>query len=308
MLRSLDLPQDPRLLVGLATGDDAGVYKIRDDIALIFTIDFITPVVDDPRLFGQIAAANALSDVYAMGGDPVTAMNVVCFPACKLGIEVLQAILEGGLSKLKEAEVLLVGGHSVDDLELKYGLSVTGVVHPDKVVTNSGARPGDILFLTKPLGLGILATAVKGGLAGPAEMEKAGQIMTTLNREASLRMRERDVHACTDVTGFGLAGHGLEMARASGVVLEIEMDRLPIMEDALEYASMGLIPAMAYDNRECYGTAVELVAEPGNTEIFLYDPQTSGGLLIALPPDRARGFPWPSIGRVVEGRPCVKVV
>ena len=308
MLRSLDLPQDPRLLVGLATGDDAGVYRIRDDLALIFTIDFITPVVDDPRLFGRIAAANALSDVYAMGGDPIVAMNVVCFPACKLETEVLHPILKGGLDKLKEAGVLLVGGHSVDDLELKYGLSVTGVVHPDRVVTNAGARPGDLLFLTKPLGLGILATAIKSGLADSAAIEKAGLIMATLNREASLQMRDRDVHACTDVTGFGLVGHGSEMARASGVTLEIEMDRLPIMEEAFEYASMGLIPAMAYDNKDCYGAVVELVAEPGDAEIFLYDPQTSGGLLIALPPDRFQGFPWPSIGRVVEGRPRVRVV
>jgi len=289
------------LLVGLSTGDDAGVYKLREDLALIQTVDFITPVVDDPYLFGQIAAANALSDVYAMGGDPIIAMNVVCFPACKLDIGVLQAILKGGLSKVKEAGGLLVGGHSVDDLELKYGLCVTGVVHPQSVVTNAGARPGDLLFLTKPLGLGIMATAIKGGLVEPHVEKKVGAIMATLNREASHQMRKRGVHACTDVTGFGLVGHGLEMAKASGVTLEIELERLPIIEEAWEYAAMGLIPAMAYDNQECYRDSVELNREPGDAEIFLYDPQTSGGLLIALPPDTAQDFPWPCIGRVVEG-------
>ncbi len=307
-METLDLPKDPHLLVGLATGDDAGVYKIREDLALIQTLDFITPVVDDPCIFGQIAAANALSDVYAMGGDPLMAVNVVCFPACKLDIGVLRAILRGGLSKVKEAGALLVGGHSVDDLELKYGLCVTGVIHPHRVVTNAGAQPGDLLFLTKPLGLGIVATAIKGGLVEPYVEEKAGTIMATLNREASHQMGERGVHACTDVTGFGLTGHGLEMARASRVTLEIELEHLPIIEEALEYAAMGLIPAMAYDNRECYKVNVELNRDPGDSEIFLYDPQTSGGLLIALPPDTARDFPWPCIGRVVEGDGKIKLV
>ncbi len=295
-------------MVGLATGDDAGVYKIREDLALIQTIDFITPVVDDPFLFGQIAAANALSDVYAMGGDPLMAMNVVCFPACKLDMGVLRVILEGGLSKVKEAGALLVGGHSVDDLELKYGLSVTGVVHPRRVVTNAGARPGDLLFLTKPLGIGIVATAIKGGVAETLVAERVGGIMATLNREASLQMRERGVRACTDITGFGLVGHGLEMARASGVALEITLGGLPIIEEALDYASMGLIPGGAYRNRECYKRGVEFVRAPGELEIFLYDPQTSGGLLIALPSDKAQDFPWPCIGRVVEGEGRIRVV
>jgi len=307
-LEDLTLPRDPRLLVGLATGDDAGVYKIREDLALIQTIDFITPVVDDPFLFGQIAVANALSDVYAMGGDPVTALNVVCFPACQLDMTVLKAILAGGLEKMKEAEVILVGGHSVDDLELKYGLSVTGVVHPEMVVTNAGARPGDLLFLTKPLGLGIVATAVKGGLAHARVARRAGEIMATLNREASRAMVERGVHACTDVTGFGLVGHALEMARASGVTLEVELERLPLIEEAVDYASMGLIPGGAYDNQECYKARVEYSRDPGDLEMFLYDPQTSGGLLIALPPDEARGFPWPCIGRAVAGESKIRIV
>ncbi len=294
--------------MGLATGDDAGVYKIREDLALIQTLDFITPVVDSPSLYGQIAAANALSDVYAMGGDPLIALNVVCFPACKLDISVLRAILEGGLSKVKEAGALLIGGHSVDDLELKYGLCVTGVVHPDGVVTNSGARVGDLLFLTKPLGLGIVATAIKGGLADPLVEEKVGAIMATLNREASHQMREREVHSCTDVTGFGLVGHGLEMARASGVTLELELDRLPIVEEALEYATMGLIPAMAYDNQACFSECVEMARDPKDLEVFLYDPQTSGGLLIALPSDKAQGFPWPCVGQVVKGDGKIRVV
>ena len=307
-LGSLDLPHDPRLLVGLTTGDDAGVYKIREDLALIQTIDFITPVVDDPFFFGQIAAANALSDVYAMGGDPLMAMNVVCFPACKLDMGVLGEILKGGLSKVKEAGAVLVGGHSVDDLELKYGLSVTGVVHPEKVVTNAGARPEDLLFLTKPLGLGIVATAIKGGLAEPPVAEKVGKIMATLNRDSSREMLKRGVHACTDVTGFGLVGHGLEMARASGVTLEIELDMLPIIKEALEYAAMGLIPAGAYDNQECYREEVDYAREPGDLEMFLYDPQTSGGLLIALTSDTAHDFPWPCIGRVVEGEGRIRIL
>ncbi len=307
-MRSLDIPQDPHLLVGLATGDDAGVYKISEDLALIQTIDFITPVVDDPFLFGQIAAANALSDVYAMGGEPLMAMNVVCFPTCKLEMEVLEKILAGGLGKVKETGALLVGGHSVDDLELKYGLAVTGAIHPQEVVTNAGARPGDLLFLTKPLGLGIVATAIKGGLASPAVAEEAGSAMASLNREASRQMRKRGVHACTDVTGFGLVGHGLEMAKASGVTLEIELERLPIIEGVLEYSSMGLIPAMAYENQESFRSYVDYVRDPGELEILLYDPQTSGGLLIALPSDKAQGFPWPCIGRVVKGDGRFRVV
>ena len=294
--------------MGLTTGDDAGVYKLREDLALIQTVDFITPVVDDPFLFGEIAAANAFSDVYAMGGQPLTVLNVVCFPGCKLGMEVLEKVLAGGLNKVKEAGALLVGGHSVDDLELKYGLAVTGVVHPEKVVTNAGARPGDLLFLTKPLGLGIVATAVKGGLADPAVAKKAGEIMATLNRDASLAMLERGVHACTDVTGFGLVGHGLEMARASGVTLELELEGLPIIEEALEYAAMGLIPAGAYDNQECYRARVDYGRDPGELEMLLYDPQTSGGLLIALPPRGARDFPWPCIGRVVPGEGRIRIV
>ena len=294
--------------MGLITGDDAGVYKLREDLALIQTIDFITPVVDDPFLFGEIAAANALSDVYAMGGQPLTVLNVVCFPGCKLGMEVLEKVLAGGLNKVKEAGALLVGGHSVDDLELKYGLAVTGVVHPEKVVTNAGARPGDLLFLTKPLGLGIVATAIKGGLADPPVAKKAGEIMATLNRDASLAMLERGVHACTDVTGFGLVGHGLEMARASGVTLELELERLPVIEEALEYAAMGLIPAGAYDNQECYRDRVDYGRDPGELEMLLYDPQTSGGLLMALPPRGAHGFPWPCIGRVVPGEGRIRIV
>ena len=291
----------------MTTGDDAGVYKIREDLALIQTIDFITPVVDDPFLYGQIAAANALSDVYAMGGEPLTVLNVVCFPACKLDLEVLKAMLAGGLKKVKEAGALLVGGHSVDDLELKYGLAVTGVVHPDRVVTNAGARPGDLLFLTKPLGLGVVATAIKGGLAHPDVAQKTGAIMATLNRDASLAMKERGVHACTDVTGFGFAGHGLEMARASGVTLEVELNRLPIIEEAKDYAAMGLIPAMAYDNQACFSEHLEMARDPKDLEMFLYDPQTSGGLLIALPPEKAQDFPWPCIGHVVSGEAKVRI-
>jgi len=294
-------------LVGIHTGDDAGVYKLSENTALIQTVDYITPVIDDPYTFGQIAAANALSDVYAMGGVPLTALNIVCFPTCKLKIEVLKAILEGGLSKIKEAGAILIGGHSVDDMELKYGLSITGVVHPERIITNAGAKPGDFLFLTKPLGLGIIVTAIKGGLASEDAIEKATALMITLNRESSQKMQERQAHACTDITGFGLIGHAVEMAKASKVNIEFWLDKIPFISEALEYASMGLIPAMAYLNKECFSHFVICEKELKDLEMLLYDPQTSGGLLIAFP-ENNESFPWPCIGRIVKGEGKVKII
>ncbi len=215
ILADLPLETDPNLLVGRETSDDAGVYKLRDDLALIQTLDFFTPIVNDPYLFGQIAAVNALSDVYAMGGKPLTAMNIVCFPKKTLDKSVLKEILKGGLEKIHEAGALLVGGHSVDDVELKYGLSVTGIIHPDKVMTNAGARPGDQLILTKPIGTGIIATALKGKAASPEAEEAMIRVMVESNRIGAEVMQEVGAHVCTDITGFGLLGHALEMAIAS---------------------------------------------------------------------------------------------
>ena len=320
MLQSLPTEHDPNLLVGRGTSDDAGVYRIRDDLALIQTVDFLTPIVDDPYHFGRIAAANALSDVYAMGGRPLTAMNIVCFPVGKLPMDVLKEILRGGLEKIHESGAVLVGGHSVDDLELKYGLSVTGVVAPDAVVTNAGARPGDALVLTKPLGTGVLATAVKGGMASEHAATFGIEVMASLNRAAAEAMQDFSVHAATDITGFGLLGHALEMARASKVVLRIEVDRVPFLPEVVEYASMGMVPAGTYANRRFCSNLVK--ADPGVDPLMLdllADAQTSGGLLIALPEDQAEnlvarlikdGVPQAAcIGRVESsGDPGIRVV
>ena len=309
MLADLPLQTHPDLLIGRGTSDDAGVYRLRDDLALIQTLDFFTPIVDDPRTCGRIAACNALSDVYAMGGTPLTAMNIVCFPRQDLPLDVLREILRGGLEVIQEAGALLVGGHSVEDPELKYGLSVTGVVHPERVVSNAGARPGDRLILTKPLGTGVLSTAVKGGLA-PREVEvEAVRWMSTLNRDAAQAMQEVGVNACTDVTGFGLLGHALEMARASGATLELDAARVPLIPGVRDLAAMGMIPAGSFANRRfCAG---RLSVDPGVDPLLvdlLADAQTSGGLLIAVSYERTeslhealerRRLPHPEIGRVL---------
>jgi selenide,water dikinase len=282
------------------------VFRVRDDLALIQTVDFFTPIVDDPRTFGRIAATNALSDVYAMGGTPMLAMNIVCFPRKRLPIEVLREVLRGGQEVVEQAGALLVCGHSVEDPELKYGLSVTGSVHPDRVVTNAGARPGDRLVLTKPLGTGVVATAVKAGLAPAAAEAEAVRWMTMLNRDAAEAMQEVGAHACTDVTGFGLLGHALEMARASGVALELDASRVPLIGGVAELAAMGMIPAGSFANRSFCAAAVTVDAavDPLLADL-LADAQTSGGLLIAVAAERAealhaaldrRGVPHPEIG------------
>lgn len=279
----MELVADPNLIVGFDKADDAGVYKIRDDIALILTVDFFTPIVDDPFLFGQIAAANALSDVYAMGGRPLCAMNIAGFPAQTMDIAVLHEILRGGLEKLREAGAALAGGHTVEDPELKYGLSVTGIVHPDCVLTNQGARPGDRLILTKPLGTGIVNTAIKGELASEGAIAEIIASMATLNRVAAEVMGRYDIHACTDITGFGLVGHVGEMVAGSGVAARLSAARLPYFASAAEYAAMGLLPAGLHRNREyCAPLTVEQEGVPLEIADLLYDPQTSGGLLIAL--------------------------
>jgi selenide, water dikinase len=281
-------PTDENVLVGLDRADDAGVYKISDDLALIQTVDFFTPIVDDPYWFGQIAAANALSDVYAMGGIPKTAMNLVAFPVKQMDLSVLRQIIQGGIDKLAEAGVVLIGGHSIEDKELKYGLSVTGIVHPARVLTKKNLQPGDRLVLTKPLGTGIVNTAIKAGMA-PADLtDKVTRLMAALNRDAAGIMVRFNVHACTDITGFGLLGHLAEMVYGSGVSVRVFSDCVPVFTEALEFAAMGLIPAGAYKNKEFRESMIDFrhtVAR--SVQDVLFDPQTSGGLLISVGRDQA---------------------
>lgn len=291
ILADLPLETDPNLLVGRETSDDAGVYKLREDLALIQTLDFFTPIVNDPYLFGQIAAVNALSDVYAMGGRPLTAMNIVCFPKKTLDKSVLKEILKGGLSKIHEAGALLVGGHSVDDVELKYGLSVTGIVHPDKVMTNAGARAGDQLILTKPIGTGIIATALKGKTASKEAEEAMIRVMCELNKTAAEVMAEVGAQACTDITGFGLLGHALELAQASRCGMTLTASRVPIIPMARDYAQMGFIPGGTHANRNyCHRSLTVDPSIPAYLLDILSDAQTSGGLLISIHPDKVQAF------------------
>jgi len=274
--------------VGLDRSDDAGVYKVTDDIAIIQTVDFFTPIVDDPYWFGQIAAANALSDVYAMGGVPKTAMNLVAFPLKEMEIAVLRMIIQGGLDKIREAGVVLIGGHSVEDSELKYGLSVTGFIHPDRVLTKGGLQEGDRLILTKPLGTGIINTAIKGGLASEEIIDTVTRLMATLNREAADVMSLYPVHACTDITGFGLIGHLAEMIVNAGIGIRLKSERIPIIPEALEYAGIGLVPAGTYNNREFRKSITEFGPSVDRfTQDVLFDPQTSGGLLICVDGEKA---------------------
>ena len=281
----------PNLLVGIEHIDDAGVYKVRDDLALVQTVDFFTPIVDDPYTFGQIAAANALSDVYAMGATPVTAMNLVAFPFQSMEMSILTDILRGGLDTMREAEVVLVGGHSIEDQELKYGLAVTGLIHPDAILTNTGAVVGDRIILTKPLGTGIINTAQKGGMASPEAVQRAGAIMAALNRVAAEVMKGFRVHACTDVTGFGLLGHLSEMLGGGGIGIKVFVAEVPILTGAEEYAGMGLVPGGARRNSAFYAPKVQGGEKcPPVLLDILYDPQTSGGLLIATPEADADGL------------------
>lgn len=276
--------QDENLLVGLETSDDAAVYKITDEIAMIQTLDFFTPIVDDPYLFGQIAAANSLSDVYAMGGEPKIALNIVAFPNC-LDSEILGDILRGGAEKVKEAGAVLVGGHTIQDEEPKYGLSVSGFVHPDRVWKNYGCKPGDALILTKPIGSGIVNTAVKADMASEEAIQDVVRVMASLNKKAKEVIEQYPISACTDITGFGLLGHCAEMASASNVTLELNLKGIPWIKEADAYVKMGLVPAGAYRNREHTCNMVDV----GNAEEYeidlLYDPQTSGGLLVSVAPE-----------------------
>lgn len=270
------------------TSDDAGIYRLTDEIALIQTLDFFTPIVNEPYDFGRIAAANSLSDVYAMGGKPLTAMNIVCFPIKGMDKSILRSILEGGLEVIHKAGAILVGGHSVEDPELKYGLSVTGVVHPEKFLTNAGAKPGDLLVLTKPLGTGVLATALKGKMLENTTTSTITELMATLNKDASEVMVEIGVNACTDITGFGLLGHALEMSVASKVCFRIYTDRVPLIPEAQTFASMGMIPAGSFSNQKYCSKHLEI--KPSIDPILLdllSDAQTSGGLLISIPSEKA---------------------
>jgi selenide,water dikinase len=272
----------------LDRADDAGVYKISDDLALIQTVDFFTPIVDDPYWFGQIAAANALSDVYAMGGTPKTAMNLVAFPIKQMDLAVLRQIIQGGLDKLTEADVVLIGGHSIEDKELKYGLSITGVVHPERVLTKKDLRAGDRLVLTKPLGTGIANTVIKAGMASADLVDQVTHLMASLNRDAARIMSNFNITACTDVTGFGLLGHLAEMVCGSNMSVRVFSDQVPVIAQALEFASMGLIPAGAYKNREFRESMIDFAetVERSRQDV-LVDPQTSGGLLISVSANQA---------------------
>ncbi|MFP7170868.1 selenide, water dikinase SelD [Terribacillus halophilus] len=276
--------KDPNLIVGLETGDDAGVYKLNDTTALVQTVDFFTPIVDDPYDFGQIAAANAISDVYAMGGTPLTALNIVAFPIANLDKSILADILRGASDKLREANVTLVGGHSIDDQEPKFGLSVTGTVHPDKIQTNAGAKPGDQLILTKPIGVGIYTTSLKRGLLDEGEIANVTKVMATLNKVASETMQRYTVHACTDVTGFGLLGHATEMARESGQEIVLSFNDIPVLPRVRALAEAGAIPGGTKNNFDHVKGNVTFSEELDQIDQYiLADAVTSGGLLMSVP-------------------------
>jgi len=309
-----------RVIVGLDTSDDAGVYRLTDGIALIQTLDFITPIVDDPYVYGQIAVCNSLSDVYAMGGTPVTALNIICFPTDKFTLDVLSKVLQGGADKLAEAGVQLLGGHSVEDEELKFGISVTGVVHPDNVIRNCGIMEGDLLVLTKPLGTGIISTAIKAGMTEESHIPPFVESMNTLNEKAAAFMKEFPVHACTDITGFGFMGHLSEMLGKDSFEITVHAENIPYLPGAEEYASMGLIPGGMYRNRDFAGDRCIIEKSvPRERADIVFDPQTSGGLLVALPKDyaeqyveflRTAGVSWASIvGEVKKsGEPRIRLV
>ena len=297
LLEGIRVHEDPNLLVGFDKSDDASVYKVSDDLALVQTVDFFPPIADDPYLFGQIAATNALSDVYAMGGEPKLCLNIMAIPE-SMPKEAVHQLLRGGYDKVYAAGALITGGHSILDDEPKYGLAVTGFVHPDRVLTNAGARPGDVLLLTKPLGIGVLTTAAKADMASQEAIALAERLMTTLNKSARDATVNYRVHACTDVTGFGLLGHACEMAQGSGVELELHVGDIDLIPEAVELARMGILPAGMYRNR----AFAEGEVDAGNTELcrqdLLYDPQTAGGLLMAVDPADAEAL-------LAELRRCV---
>jgi len=286
------LPQkknDPRVLVGFNHADDAGVVKINDELALVQTVDLFTPIVDDPFTYGQISAANSLSDIYAMGGKPISALNIVGFPKDIFSLDILGDILAGGQTKAEEADCAIVGGHTIKDDELKYGMAVTGLIHPKKIISNAGAQPGDVLLLSKPIGTGTITTALKAGKGNDAMVKRAVEVMLQLNRDAADISIEIGIHACTDITGFGLLGHALEMAEASGVGLELDFARIPILADAIETTAQGFVPGGTKSNHLYVAPNVTYTSSlTMNQQLLLNDPQTSGGLLLAVPQEKVQ--------------------
>lgn len=316
VLKKLPAPpvRDPRLLVGVETSDDAGVFQLTDDLAIVQTLDFFTPIVDDPYWFGQIAAANAISDVFAMGGKPITVLNIVGFPISKLDPSILTEILRGAADKVAEAGAVLVGGHSIDDPEPKFGLAVTGTVHPSRVLTNATARPGDVLILTKPIGVGIQTTAIKRDALSPEQTQEVMTVMATLNKYAAECMEAYPVNACTDVTGFGLMGHSLEMAEGSNIGIRIYADQVPVLPGTRELAEQGIIPGGSKSNFRWVADRVHFPEEMEELDrLILCDAVTSGGLLISLPAEdgyrlledlHVQGISWAKvIGDVVSELP-----
>jgi selenide, water dikinase len=282
---------NPDVIVGLDTSDDAGVFRLNDETALVQTVDYFTPIVDDPYMFGAIAAANALSDVYAMGGRPLTVLNIVGFPVGRLDKKILAEILRGGADKVKEAGAVIIGGHSIDDRDPKFGMAVTGIVHPDKVWTNAGACPGDKLVLTKPIGAGILTTAIKRAKASPEAIEQVQQVMAALNKTASEVAQGFEIHACTDITGFGLLGHAMEMARASSVGIVIDADRVPVLPDTRSLAEQGIMPGGTHRNFDWLKDDVDYADSVDVTmRYILCDAVTSGGLLFSVAADAAESL------------------
>jgi selenide,water dikinase len=286
ILKFLPLPDDPNILVDIDTQDDAGVYKVNDDLALVLTTDFFPPVCSDPYEFGQIAAANSISDVYAMGGDPVLALNIMMFPAARLPMEAYAAIIKGGAEKASEAGVRIIGGHTIDDFPPKYGLAVVGYVHPKKIITNAGARPGDLLILTKPVGTGVILAGQRLGLASEKDIEETKRQMKLLNRSAAEVMKKFNVRGATDITGFGLAGHTLKMARASKVSIAINMKKVPLIGETYRIADEGCIPGAAFRNLDYIEPFTQIVNSLDfNLKMIACDAQTSGGLLLSAPHD-----------------------
>jgi len=315
-LGCLKIPQNEYVLAGVK--DDAGVYKLRDDLAIVETVDMIAAIVDEPYSFGMIAAANGISDIYAMGGKPITAMNIVGFPSESMDISVLSRILQGAQAKLNEAGVILMGGHSVRNDEVKFGLSVTGTIHPEHIITKGGAKIGDSIVITKPIGAGILTTALKADMLPSPVTERLVAQMSRLNDKACQAMLEIGVHACTDVTGFALLGHSGEMAESSGTSIEIDSKKVPVIPEAMQFAHMGLIPEGMYANWEFRNTMVQAPGIDEDTMSILYDPQTSGGLLICVSPEKCPALlqrlhdlgvsQAAEIGRVVEAAPCSQII
>ena len=301
----LTIPQNPSLLVGIETADDAGVYLLREDLALVQTVDFFTPVVDDPYLYGRISALNSINDVWAMGGTPVTALAVTCFPKKGVDFSILAEIMRGGLDTLTEHSVALVGGHSVDDQQIMFGYAVTGTIHPREIITNRGAKVGDALVLTKPIGTGVVSTGIKFGKADDETVQLSINTMLLAGREASRLMREAGAHAATDVTGFALLGHAWEVARASGVTIEIESASVPLIPGALGLAAQGLLTSGDKSNRLYVGDDIELGAGVSRElASLLFDPQTAGGLLISVAEGRAREL----VARLRETYPAAAIV